>query len=77
MTKTLHGFFSEEQAKITGTNIYLTEDSREVEVTQVLPNPDPNKNFPDTEYVGRVIKWLREGQPGPDSDLDNYYRNND
>ncbi|MEE8479177.1 MAG: hypothetical protein V3S42_04130 [Candidatus Neomarinimicrobiota bacterium] len=43
------------------TNIYLTVDGREVEVTEVIQNK-PNHhetNFSDSQYLGMVTKWLR------------------
>ena len=43
------------------TNIYLTVDGREVEVTEVIKTK-PNhhqKNFSDSQYLGMVTKWLR------------------
>tara|TARA_B100000683_G_C12081665_1_gene387146 strand:- start:256 stop:492 length:237 start_codon:yes stop_codon:yes gene_type:complete len=69
-----HAYFSQEQkdrilrkpisSKINDrphTNIYLTVDGREVEVTEVIktkPN-DHQKNFSDSQYLGMVTKWLR------------------
>ena len=43
------------------TNIYLTTDGREVEVTEVCKEADSyNKNiFPDFVYLGQVTKWVR------------------
>ena len=43
------------------TNIYLTVDGREVEVTEVIKTK-PNhheKNFSDSQYLGMVTKWVR------------------
>ena len=43
------------------TNIYLTVDGREVEVTEVIQTK-PNhheKNFSDSQYLGMVTKWVR------------------
>jgi hypothetical protein len=43
------------------TNIYLTVDGREVEVTELIKTR-PNhheKNFSDSQYLGMVTKWLR------------------
>ena len=67
-----HAFFSQKQMKsifvrkqlqleIKHTNIYLTTDGREVEVTEVCKDPDSyNKNsFPDFVYLGQVTKWVR------------------
>ena len=43
------------------TNIYLTRDGREVEVTEVCKNADSynKKGFPDFVYLGQVTKWVR------------------
>ena len=43
------------------TNIYLTTDGREVEVTEVCKDPDSynKKSFPDFVYLGQVTKWVR------------------
>ena len=70
-----HAFFSEEQKKRLFerkrfnddklerhyTNIYLTTDGREVEVTEVCKNADSynKKGFPDFVYLGQVTKWVR------------------
>jgi len=67
-----HAFFSQKQKESTfarkqlqleikHTNIYLTTDGREVEVTEVCKDPDSyNKNsFPDFVYLGQVTKWVR------------------
>ena len=60
--KMRHGWFSLTQAKMTGTNIYLTKDGREVEITEVKESPDIS-NFPDAVYLGFVTKWIRQGTP--------------
>ena len=70
-----HAFFSQIQkeairerkrihnSKIEGhyTNIYLTTDGREVEVTEVCKKADSynKKGFPDFVYLGQVTKWVR------------------
>ena len=70
-----HAFFSEEQKKRLFerkrfddgklerhyTNIYLTTDGREVEVTEVCKEEDSynKKGFPDFVYLGQVTKWVR------------------
>lgn len=43
------------------TNIYLTTDGREVEVTEVCKKADNynKKGFPDFVYLGQVTKWIR------------------
>ena len=73
--ETRHAFFSKEQKKSLlerkmsrdgkserhGTNIYLTTDGREVEVTEVCKEADSynKKVFPDFVYLGQVTKWVR------------------
>ena len=49
------------QLEIKHTNIYLTTDGREVEVTQVCKDPDSynKKSFTDFVYLGQVTKWVR------------------
>lgn len=44
------------------TNIYLTTDGREVEVTEVCKEADSynKKGFPDFVYLGQVTTWVRE-----------------
>jgi hypothetical protein len=69
-----HAFFSEEQKKRLFerkfhdgkserryTNIYLTTDGREVEVTEVCREADSynKKEFSDFVYLGQVAKWVR------------------
>ena len=70
-----HAFFSHEQKKRLFerkrfndgklerhyTNIYLTTDGREVEVTEVCKEADSynKKGFPDFVYLGQVTKWVR------------------
>ena len=75
MTTTMrHAYFSQKQKemilrkprsstidKAPHTNIYLTVDGGEVEVTEVIKTK-PNhheKNFSDSNYLGMVTKWLR------------------
>jgi len=69
-----HAYFSQKQKemvlrrprtsttdKMPHTNIYLTVDGREVEVTEVIKTK-PNhheKNFSDSQYLGMVTKWVR------------------
>ena len=70
-----HAFFSHEQKKRLFerkrfndgklerhyTNIYLTTDGREVEVTEVCREADNynKKEFSDFVYLGQVTKWVR------------------
>lgn len=55
-----HGWFSLTQAQMTGTNIYLTNDGREVEITEVKESAEIS-NFQDAKYLGFVTKWIRQG----------------
>jgi hypothetical protein len=72
-----HAFFSQKQKKMieqalfektagdftqqNHTNIYLTTDGCEVEVTEVCKEADSynKKVFPDFVYLGQVTKWVR------------------
>ena len=72
-----HAFFSQKQKKLLlrcnktrngndiigrgHTNIYLTTDGREVEVTEVCKEADSynKKGLPDFVYLGQVTKWVR------------------
>ena len=72
--ETRHAFFSKEQKKSllerkmsrdgkserSGTNIYLTTDGREVEVTEVVKDANSynKKSFTDFVYLGQVTKWV-------------------
>ena len=45
-----------------GYNIWLTDDGREVKTSEVIStrNDDYMKSYwPDTIYLGRLVKWLR------------------
>ena len=45
-----------------GYNVWLTDDGREVitsEVTRVRDDAYMKSLWPDTQYVGHVVKWLR------------------
>ena len=39
--------------------IYLKEDGTSVEVTEVTSSDQPNKNFKDVVFKGKVIKWVK------------------
>ena len=42
------------------TNIYLTTDGKEVEVTEICNYKDTHeKRFKDSQYHGKVVKWVR------------------
>ena len=72
--KILHGWYSNKQKnqskprlhndtgkKQPRSNIYLTENGEEVEVTEVCSEKDNynTKTFTDAIYKGRVVKWIR------------------
>ncbi len=69
-----HAYFSQKQKEMIlrkprsttinntpHTNIYLTVNGKEVEVTEVIKNiPNHHEtNFSDSQYLGMVTKWLR------------------
>ena len=43
--------------------IYEKEDGTQVKITEVSQNPnsptDHKKRFPDSEYLGNVVKWVK------------------
>ena len=47
--------------KLPSSNIYLTTDGREVEITEVVKDADTynKKTFTDFVYLGKVTKWVR------------------
>ena len=53
--------FHDDKSERNSTNIYLTTDGREVEVTEVCKYADSynKKGFPDFVYLGQVTKWVR------------------
>jgi len=69
-----HAYFSQQQKEMIlrkprystinntpHTNIYLTVDGKEVEVTEVIKDiPNHHEtDFSDSQYLGMVTKWLR------------------
>lgn len=69
-----HAYFSQKQKELLmrkprssttdkqpHTNIYLTIDGNEVEITEVIKNKSNHhqENFSDSQYLGMVTKWLR------------------
>ena len=69
-----HAYFSQQQKEMIlrkprsstinntpHTNIYLTVDGTEVEVTEVIKDiPNHHEtSFSDSQYLGMVTKWLR------------------
>lgn len=47
--------------ELPSSNIYLTTDGREVEITEVVKDVDTynKKTFTDFVYLGKVTKWVR------------------
>ena len=43
------------------TNIYLTENGKEIEVTEITYSKDKEhpRRFQDSRYMGKVVKWIR------------------
>ena len=54
-----YGFYSKEAAKLFGTVIYLDEEGKEVEVTEVCQSNKSSSLWPDLVYVGQVDKYVR------------------
>jgi hypothetical protein len=69
-----HAYFSQQQKEMIlrkprsstinntpHTNIYLTVDGKEVEVTEVIKDiPNHHEtDFSDSQYLGMVTKWVR------------------
>jgi hypothetical protein len=69
MTDKLYGFRSNKAIESgCPTHWYTSKDGVEVEVTCVDRDPEGNVYWwPDKECVGEVIRWIRQGQPGPRS----------
>ena len=67
-----YGWFSQKQKNINrfgkiadevASYIYLNEDNKEVEVTEVsskMINEEHKKAFPDSKYIGIVVKFVRQ-----------------
>lgn len=41
------------------SNIYLSQEGKEVEITEVCQEKKEKFNFEDMEYRGIVVKWIR------------------
>ena len=52
----LHGWYSREQGRITGSVLYRTKLGGLVEVTEVRAN-ESNPAWPDAKYVGVVTEY--------------------
>lgn len=72
-TELKHGWYSEIQknkkskimynddTKHPTSNIYLNEDGKMVEITEICNKKESYnlKSFPDAEYRGIVVKWVK------------------
>jgi len=47
------------QNKVVLSNIYLSQEGKEVEITEVCQEKKEKFNFEDMEYRGIVVKWTR------------------
>jgi hypothetical protein len=48
------------QVPVRSSCIYLTDDGKEIEITEVNDTLfDHSKNFKDSKYLGKVVKFLR------------------
>jgi|TARA_R110002074_G_scaffold399156_1_gene591923 hypothetical protein len=47
------------QNKVVLSNIYLSQEGKEVEITEVCQEKKEKFNFEDEEYRGIVVKWIR------------------
>jgi len=66
-----HAWFSQQQKsllrqsynkdkKSTISNIYLTEDGKEIEITEINKKmTNHGERFIDSKYLGNVVKWVR------------------
>jgi hypothetical protein len=57
----LWAFYSPLAAENCGTVWYLTEDGREVECTEFTRSPDGFVLHGDAKFVGKVVRFLRNG----------------
>ena len=45
--------------RVVLSNIYLSQEGKEVEITEVCQEKKEKFNFEDMEYRGIVVKWTR------------------
>jgi len=45
--------------RVVLSNIYLSQEGKEVEITEVCREKKEKINFEDEEYRGIVVKWTR------------------
>jgi hypothetical protein len=59
-----HAWYSHRAATLYGSAIYARADGTEVEVTGVFKDVNSNYGWPDKEYCGEVVKFLRPCRQG-------------
>ena len=59
----MYGWYSDKQAELAGTSVYLDTNGNEVIVTSVSESND-SPSFDDSRFVGQVTKWLRRNSCG-------------
>ena len=56
-----HAFFSQKMKEFSGSSFYQTIDGREIEITLMSENKEPNLGWDDVQYLGIVTEYLRKG----------------
>ena len=52
--------YNNKDKKYPISNIYLTEDGKEIEITEVNKKmTNHGERFVDSKYLGTVVKWVR------------------
>lgn len=71
--RTIYGFFSATQARLTGTKRYRTVDGRTVELTLVSETEDHGCMWDDVIFVGEVAEdgFVEQASKGEFPELDN------
>ena len=59
-----HAWYSSKQAISAGTAVYSRENGEEIHVTEVSSNSEYGSNFDDAVYLGKVVRFLRQGLRG-------------
>ena len=60
----LHAWYSDESANLFGSVFYARADGTEVEVTMVDDDIQAYCGWPDKQYCGEVVKFLRPARRG-------------
>lgn len=60
--KIYHAWYSRQAASLFGSTIYARADGSEVEITTVSEDFHFDYGWPDKQYRGQVVKYLRPGQ---------------